>query len=126
MARSAAQSITNTTLSQPSLLTHSHTDHVVDLPRLAQGVGSPPVWINSLESGDEDFPTGVRTFEAGRTFQVGGLTIDYGPCAFMDDFVPMKTFSSIDRQGRYAYGNQPNLVYWFQLLHRKTNNIISI
>ena len=30
----------------------------------------------------------------------------------MDDFVPMKTFSSIDRQGRYAYGNQPNLAAW--------------
>jgi len=43
---------------------------------------------------------------------VGGITIDYGPCAFMDDFVPMKTFSSIDRQGRYAYGNQPNLAAW--------------
>ena len=43
---------------------------------------------------------------------VGGITIDYGPCAFIDDFVPMKTFSSIDRQGRYAYGNQPNLAAW--------------
>ena len=43
---------------------------------------------------------------------VGGITIDYGPCAFMDEFVPMKTFSSIDRQGRYAYGNQPNLAAW--------------
>ena len=43
---------------------------------------------------------------------VGGITIDYGPCAFMDEFVSMKTFSSIDRQGRYAYGNQPNLAAW--------------
>ena len=43
---------------------------------------------------------------------VGAITIDYGPCAFMDEFVPMKTFSSIDRQGRYAYGNQPNLAAW--------------
>jgi uncharacterized protein YdiU (UPF0061 family) len=43
---------------------------------------------------------------------VGGITIDYGPCAFMDEFVPMKTFSSIDRQGRYAFGNQPNLAAW--------------
>ena len=43
---------------------------------------------------------------------VGGITIDYGPCAFMDEFVPMKTFSAIDRQGRYAYGNQPNLAAW--------------
>jgi uncharacterized protein YdiU (UPF0061 family) len=43
---------------------------------------------------------------------VGGLTIDYGPCAFMDDFVPTKVFSSIDRQGRYGYSNQPNLAAW--------------
>ena len=43
---------------------------------------------------------------------VGGITIDYGPCALMDEFVPMKTFSAIDRQGRYAYGNQPNLAAW--------------
>ena len=39
------------------LLTHSHVDHVVDLPRLVKGVGSPPVWINALESDDEDFPS---------------------------------------------------------------------
>lgn len=43
---------------------------------------------------------------------VGGLTIDYGPCAFMDAFHPMQVFSSIDRQGRYAYGNQPNIAAW--------------
>tara|TARA_B100000767_G_C19774887_1_gene542003 strand:- start:3108 stop:4493 length:1386 start_codon:yes stop_codon:yes gene_type:complete len=43
---------------------------------------------------------------------VGGITIDYGPCAFMDDYVPAKVFSSIDRQGRYGYNNQPNLAAW--------------
>ena len=43
---------------------------------------------------------------------VGGITIDYGPCAFMDDFVPTKVFSSIDRQGRYGYSNQPNIAAW--------------
>ena len=43
---------------------------------------------------------------------VGGITIDYGPCAFMDDFVPTKVFSSIDHQGRYGYNNQPNLAAW--------------
>ncbi|OAB47420.1 protein adenylyltransferase SelO [Paenibacillus antarcticus] len=43
---------------------------------------------------------------------IGGETIDYGPCAFMDTFDPAQVFSSIDRQGRYAYGNQPNIGSW--------------
>ncbi len=41
-----------------------------------------------------------------------GDTLDYGPCAFMDKFEPMTVFSSIDRDGRYAYGNQPNITRW--------------
>ncbi|MSP00798.1 MAG: YdiU family protein [Acetobacteraceae bacterium] len=43
---------------------------------------------------------------------VAGETIDYGPCAFMDAYDPATVFSSIDRQGRYAYGNQPRIVMW--------------
>jgi len=43
---------------------------------------------------------------------VAGITIDYGPCAFMDGFHPMKVFSSIDQTGRYAYSNQPNIAAW--------------
>ena len=43
---------------------------------------------------------------------VGGETIDYGPCAFIDEFSPNKVFSSIDQQGRYAYNNQPSIGYW--------------
>ena len=43
---------------------------------------------------------------------VGGITIDYGPCAFMDGYDPGKVFSSIDRHGRYAYGNQPQIAVW--------------
>lgn len=41
-----------------------------------------------------------------------GETIDYGPCAFMDTYHPETVFSSIDRQGRYAYGNQPFIGGW--------------
>ena len=41
-----------------------------------------------------------------------GETIDYGPCAFMDSFDPKTVFSSIDAQGRYAYGNQPMIAGW--------------
>jgi uncharacterized protein YdiU (UPF0061 family) len=43
---------------------------------------------------------------------IAGETIDYGPCAFMDEYDPGKVFSSIDRQGRYAYGSQPQIATW--------------
>lgn len=43
---------------------------------------------------------------------ISGETIDYGPCAFMDAFDPATVFSSIDTQGRYAYGNQPYIAGW--------------
>jgi uncharacterized protein YdiU (UPF0061 family) len=43
---------------------------------------------------------------------ISGETIDYGPCAFMDIYQPGMVFSSIDHQGRYAYGNQPNIAVW--------------
>jgi uncharacterized protein YdiU (UPF0061 family) len=43
---------------------------------------------------------------------ISGETIDYGPCAFMDAFHPGTVFSSIDHQGRYAYGNQPPIAQW--------------
>ncbi|NIK76653.1 uncharacterized protein YdiU (UPF0061 family) [Paenibacillus castaneae] len=43
---------------------------------------------------------------------ISGETIDYGPCAFMDVYNPATVFSSIDVQGRYAYGNQPHIAGW--------------
>src|SRR5262245_34106480 len=43
---------------------------------------------------------------------VSGETIDYGPCAFMNAYDPRTVFSSIDRGGRYAYGNQPAIAQW--------------
>ncbi|WP_339157238.1 YdiU family protein [Paenibacillus sp. FSL W8-0186] len=43
---------------------------------------------------------------------ISGETIDYGPCAFMDAYDPATVFSSIDSQGRYAYGNQPYIGAW--------------
>jgi uncharacterized protein YdiU (UPF0061 family) len=43
---------------------------------------------------------------------ISGETIDYGPCAFMDAYHPMQVFSSIDRMGRYAFGNQPQIIVW--------------
>ncbi len=43
---------------------------------------------------------------------LSGETIDYGPCAFIDAYAPGTVFSSIDRQGRYAYANQPLILGW--------------
>ncbi|MEK4564376.1 YdiU family protein [Alkalihalobacillus sp. FSL R5-0424] len=43
---------------------------------------------------------------------ISGETIDYGPCAFMNTYKPDTVFSSIDVQGRYAYGNQPYIANW--------------
>ncbi|WP_029458474.1 protein adenylyltransferase SelO [Dietzia alimentaria] len=43
---------------------------------------------------------------------ISGETIDYGPCAFMEDFDPATVFSSIDTGGRYAYANQPPILQW--------------
>ena len=43
---------------------------------------------------------------------ISGESIDYGPCAFLDVFEPATVFSSIDEQGRYAYGNQPVMAEW--------------
>ncbi|MFG5382603.1 protein adenylyltransferase SelO [Yoonia sp. R2-816] len=43
---------------------------------------------------------------------IAGETIDYGPCAFIDDFHPDSVFSAIDQFGRYAYSNQPGIGAW--------------
>lgn len=43
---------------------------------------------------------------------ISGETIDYGPCAFLDHFSQAQVFSSIDQNGRYAFGNQPVVCRW--------------
>ena len=45
-------------------------------------------------------------------FTISGETLDYGPCAFLDEYHPGKVFSSIDQEGRYAFGNQPSIAAW--------------
>ena len=43
---------------------------------------------------------------------ITGETIDFGPCAFLDDFAPMTWFSSVDEGGRYAFARQPAIAQW--------------
>jgi serine/tyrosine/threonine adenylyltransferase len=38
--------------------------------------------------------------------------IRYGPCAFIEAYDPRAVFSSIDENGRYAFGNQPAIARW--------------
>ncbi|WP_160035639.1 protein adenylyltransferase SelO [Paenibacillus sp. An7] len=66
---------------------------------------------------------------------ISGETIDYGPCAFLDDYDTATVFSSIDREGRYAYGNQPSIAGWnltrlaealLPLLHEDTEQGVSL
>ncbi|NQV28374.1 MAG: YdiU family protein [Rhodopirellula sp.] len=65
---------------------------------------------------------------------VSGETIDFGPCAFLDTYDPEKVFSSIDRDGRYAFGNQGPIALWnltrfaetlLPLLHEDQNKSIA-
>ena len=55
---------------------------------------------------------------------ISGETIDYGPCAFMEAYSPDTVFSSIDQQGRYAFGNQPAILGWN--LARLTESLVPL
>jgi serine/tyrosine/threonine adenylyltransferase len=42
-----------------------------------------------------------------------GLTIDYGPYGWLDDFAPNWTPNTTDRHGRrYRYAHQPSIAHW--------------
>lgn len=41
-----------------------------------------------------------------------GLTLDYGPYGFMDDYNPEYVCNHSDYQGRYSFGNQPMAALW--------------
>jgi uncharacterized protein YdiU (UPF0061 family) len=43
---------------------------------------------------------------------ISGESIDFGPCAFLEAYEPAKVYSSIDHNGRYAYGNQARAAHW--------------
>ena len=45
-------------------------------------------------------------------FSMAGLTIDYGPYAFMDYFEKNCICNHTDTEGRYSYNNQPYVARW--------------
>ncbi|MCF6245309.1 MAG: YdiU family protein [Sulfurovum sp.] len=43
---------------------------------------------------------------------IAGLTIDYGPFAFLDDFKHENVCNHTDVEGRYSFANQPQVAKW--------------
>ena len=95
-------------------------DHVIDrhYPSAAEAERPYRALLNAVIAAQADlvarwllvgFIHGVMNTDNA---SISGETIDYGPCAFMDTYDPATVFSSIDRMGRYAYGNQPTIAHW--------------
>ena len=65
---------------------------------------------------------------------LSGQAIDFGPCAFLDEYDVKKVFSAIDRNGRYAYGNQAKIAQWnlwilancLSLIHQNSQELLEI
>ncbi len=58
---------------------------------------------------------------------IAGLTIDYGPYAFLDDYDFDYICNHTDAQGRYAFGQQPNVAQWnLSMLMRALSPLINI
>ena len=55
---------------------------------------------------------------------MAGLTIDYGPYAFMDCFDKHNICNHSDAEGRYSYNNQPHIAGWnLEILANTLKNI---
>jgi len=58
---------------------------------------------------------------------IAGLTIDYGPYAFLDDYDFDYICNHTDTQGRYAYGQQPHVAKWnLRMLMRALSPLVNI
>ncbi|TVP85964.1 MAG: YdiU family protein [Thioalkalivibrio sp.] len=101
-------------------LTRALADYTIDrhYPELAEGPDRYMELFNAVMERQVDlvaqwmrvgFIHGVMNTD---NMTLSGETIDYGPCAFMDQYDPATVFSSIDRQGRYAFGNQAKIAQW--------------
>ena len=87
-------------------------------PEVANDTNSPLAFLKKVQDKQIDlivnwmrvgFIHGVMNTD---NMSIAGETIDYGPCAFMNTYHPETVFSSIDTQGRYAFGNQPSIAQW--------------
>ena len=95
-------------------------DYVIDrhYPEVANEANAPLAFLRKVQDIQIDlivnwmrvgFIHGVMNTD---NMSIPGETIDYGPCAFMNAYDPATVFSSIDRNSRYAYGNQASIAQW--------------
>ena len=99
----------------PALLEHAISRHA---PEAAAAADRVAAFLDAVVARQADlvarwmlvgFVHGVMNTD---NMAISGETIDYGPCAFLDTYDPGTVFSSIDRDGRYAYANQPAIAHW--------------
>ncbi len=97
-------------------------DHTIGVHFPEQGPPGPETyvaWFDEVVRGTADlivdwqrvgFVHGVMNSD---NMSVHGLTIDYGPYGWLDDFDPDWTPNTTDAgQRRYRYGNQPAIAHW--------------
>lgn len=93
-------------------VTHRHYPHLAGDPDPARALLTAIVAASADQTArwmGVGFVHGVLSTD---NVLVSAETIDYGPCAFLDAYDPDAVFSSIDREGRYAYGRQPEIMRW--------------
>jgi uncharacterized protein YdiU (UPF0061 family) len=93
-------------------VTHRHYPHLVGDPDPARALLTAIVAASADQTArwmGVGFVHGVLSTD---NVLVSAETIDYGPCAFLDAYDPDAVFSSIDREGRYAHGRQPEIMRW--------------
>ena len=108
----------------------SHHDHHADLRRLADFViahhyprcaDAAEPYAALLEAVARKTATLMADWQAvgfchgvmnTDNMSILGLTIDYGPFGFLDQFDPGHICNHTDQQGRYAYARQPNVGFW--------------
>lgn len=95
-------------------------DHVIALhhPELADRADRHRAWLSEVVRRTArlmaawqsvGFIHGVMNTD---NFSILGLTLDYGPWAFFDAFIPEHVFNHTDDAGRYTWARQPQVGFW--------------
>jgi len=106
------------------LITHSHMDHIMDLPRLQKAFAAPVFARQSVD--------GSKTFEWGATFSLGGLQIETrqttGHAADGTTFVisGLETPIAIVGDAIFAGSMGGGMISYSEALHTNRKNILSL
>ena len=99
---------------------HDHLNSLLEFSaqRLALPTEDPEAFLRAVMTRQMDLVTqwmsvgfvhGVMNTD---NTAISGETIDFGPCAFLEEYDPLKVFSSIDHWGRYAFMRQKDIIFW--------------